>query len=328
MGTDERFNFKLTKINKNFKKIECKYISLNYEKSHNRLLFFDYEGTLPSINSNQYDDEFVSKGSKPTDEIISLLGELTSDKRNKVFIVAEKGEEQIKEWFGGVKNLGLGVEHGFKFAVSGLAKKWTKIIDNYNNEWIENCVSIITPYTKRYEGSFMDIKESSVVWYYTDCDQELGKSFASVMSSELESLVKEYNLKIVNGKGFIEVIALGINKGYFISYILKKQIRKGRIPDFILCIGDDYSDEKMFDYLNRKEVEIKKYCKNVVMYPITVGKKPSKARYYVDKPNNVKEIISVFVKTSHKMSSSISTSEIRKSTLNTKYNIIENDRNQ
>ena len=224
--------------------------------------------------------------------------------------------------------MGLGVEHGFKFAVSGLAKKWTKIIDNYNNEWIENCVSIITPYTKRYEGSFMDIKESSVVWYYTDCDQELGKSFASVMSSELEGLVKEYNLKIVNGKGFIEVIPLGINKGYFISYILKKQIRKGRIPDFILCIGDDYSDEKMFDYLNRKEVEIKKYCKNVVMYPITVGKKPSKARYYVDKPNNVKEIISVFVKTSHKMSSSISTSEIRKSTLNTKYNIIENDRNQ
>lgn len=328
MGTDEGFNFKLTKINENFKKIEYKYISLNYEKSHNRLLFFDYEGTLPSINSNQYDDEFVSKGSKPTDEIISLLGELTSDKRNKVFIVAEKGEEQIKEWFGGVKSLGLGVEHGFKFAVSGLAKKWTKIIDNYNNEWIENCVSIITPYTKRYEGSFMDIKESSVVWYYTDCDQELGKSFASVMSSELEGLVKEYNLKIVNGKGFIEVIPLGINKGYFISYILKKQIRKGRIPDFILCIGDDYSDEKMFDYLNRKEVEIKKYCKNVVMYPITVGKKPSKARYYVDKPNNVKEIISVFVKTSHKMSSSISTSEIRKSTLNTKYNIIENDRNQ
>ena len=322
MGTDEGFNFKLTRINKNFKKLDKKLISLDYEKSHNRLLFFDYEGTLPSTYSNQYDDEFVSKGCRPTDEIISLLSELTADKRNKVFIVAEKGEGQIKEWFGDVKNLGLGAEHGFKYTVNENEKnKWTKILDNYDNEWIENCVNIIKPYTERYEGSYLDIKESAVVWYYTDCDQELGKSFASILSSELESLVKEYNLKIVNGKGLIEVIALGINKGYFISYILKKQIKKGRIPDFILCIGDDISDEKMFDYLNRKEVEIKKYCKNVTLYPITVGKKPSKAKYYVDNPNNVKELINLFVKYSHKTSSSISTSEIRKSSLKNLYNI-------
>ena len=322
MGTDEGFNFKLTRINKNFKKIDNKLISLNYEKSHNRLLFLDYEGTLPSAYSNQYDDEFVSKGCKPTDEIISLLGELTVDKRNKVFIVAEKGEGQIKEWFGDVKNLGLGAEHGFIYTINENEKnKWIKILDNYDNEWIENCINIIKPYTERYEGSYLDIKESAVVWYYTDCDQELGKSFASILSSELESLVKEYNLKIVNGKGFIEVIALGINKGYFISYILKKQIKKGRIPDFVLCIGDDISDEKMFDYLNRKEVEIKKYCKNAILYPITVGKKPSKAKYYVDNPNNVKEIINIFVKYSHKTSSSISTSEIMKSTLKNKYNI-------
>ena len=328
MGTDEGFNFKLTKIKENFKKLEPKYISLNYQKSHNRLLFFDYEGTLPSTYSNQYDDEFVSKGSRPTDEIISLLGELTADKRNKVFIVGERGEEQIKEWFGGVKYLGLAAEHGFKYTINEIDKnKWTKILETYDNEWIENCINIITPYTERYEGSYLDIKESAVVWYYTDCDQELGKSFASILSSELESLVNKYNLKIVNGKGFTEVIALGINKGYFISYILKKQIRKGRIPDFILCIGDDTSDEKMFNYLNQREVEIKKYSKNVVLYPITVGKKPSKAKYYVDSPKNVKKMISIFVKNSHKMSSSISTSEIRKSNLKNKYNI-ESERYQ
>ena len=327
MGTDEGFNFKLLRIKENFRKLELKLISKNYEKSHNRLLFFDYEGTLPSIYSNQYDDEFIYKGSRPTDEIISLLGELTADKRNKVFIIAEKGEKQIKDWFWNVKFLGLGAEHGFKYTVNVIEKnKWIKILKNYDNEWINNCINIITPYTERYEGSYLDIKESSVVWYYSDCDQELGKSFASILSSELESLVKQYNLKIVNGKGFIEVIALGINKGYFISYILKKQIRKKRIPDFILCIGDDTSDEKMFDYLNKKEIEIKKYSKNVVLYPITVGKKPSKAKYYVENPKNVKEMINIFVKSSHKISSSISTSEISKSSLKTKYNI-ENERN-
>ena len=82
----------------------------------------------------------------------------------------------------------------------------------------------------------------------------------------------------------------------------------------------------MFDNLNKREVEIKKYSKNAFLYPITVGKKPSKAKYYVDSPKDVKEIINIFVKNSHKIASSISTSEIRKSTLKSKF--YENDKNQ
>ena len=306
------------KIDKKFLKIENKYISLNYEKSHNRLIFFDYEGTLPSSNN------------RPTDEIINLLNELTNDKRNKIFIIAEKGKNQVWEWFKEVKNLGLGIEHGFKYIINNPDKKnnnWIKLIRNYNNTWIQNCVSIMTPYTERYEGSFLDIKESSIVWYYTDFDQELGKNLASILTSELYNIINDYNLKIVNGKGYIEVIPYGINKGYFISHILKRQIKKGRIPDFIMCVGDDFSDEKMFNYLSKKENEIKKYCKGVCIYSITVGKKPSKAKYYVNSIKNIKEIINIFVKISEKTSSSYSSNIIRKSTLNLKYNI-ENEKNE
>ena len=315
---DECTQFKLMKIDKTFKKIENKYISLNYEKSHNRLIFFDYEGTLPSNNN------------KPTDEIINLLKELTNDKRNKIYIIAEKGKNQVWEWFKDVKNLGLGIEHGFKYIINNPEKKnnnWIKLIRNYNNTWIQNCVSIMTPYTERYEGSFLDIKESSVVWYYTDFDQELGKNLASILTSELYNIINDYNLKIVNGKGYIEVIPYGINKGYFISHILKKQIKKGRNPDFIMCVGDDFSDEKMFNYLSKKENEIKKYCKEACIYSITVGKKPSKAKYYVNNIKNVKEIINIFVKISEKTSSSYSSNIIRKSTLDLKYNI-ENEKNE
>ena len=320
---EECAQFRLRKISKKFKKLEYKYISLNYEKSHNRLIFFDFEGTLPSnINNN-----------KPTEEIINSLNELTNDKRNKIFIIAEKGKSQIYECFKQVKNLGVGVEYGFKYIINNPDKKnnknniWIKLIHNYNNTWIQNCISIMTPYTERYEGSFLDIKESSVVWYYNDVDQELGKNLASILTSELHNLINEYNLKIVNGKGFIEVIAFGINKGYFVSHILKKQIKKGKPPDFIMCVGDDFSDEKMFNYLDKKENEIKKYCKDVSIYSITVGKKPSKAKYYVNNVKNVKEIINIFVKITEKTSSSISSSIIRKSTLNLKYNI-ENEKNK
>ena len=122
-------------------------------------------------------------------------------------------------------------------------------------------------------------------------------------------------------------MAYGINKGYFLSHILKKQIKKGRIPDFIMCIGDDNSDEKMFDYLNKKKEIIQKYSKNVILYSITVGKKPSKAKYYVNNTKTVKEIINAFVKISQKTSSSISSNVIRTSTLNVKYDV-KNDINK
>ena len=314
---DECSQFKLRKLEKKFKKLEIKYISLNYENSHNRLIFFDFEGTLPSNNN------------KPTGEIINLLKEITIDKRNRIFIITEKGKDQIWDYFKEIKDLGIGIEYGFKYIINHPDKKvnWIKLIKDYNNTWIENCVSILTPYTERYEGSILYIKESSVMWNYADCDQELGKQLASIISSELFNLVNEYNLKIVNGKGFIEIIAFGIHKGYFVSHILKKQIKKGRIPDFIMCIGDDFSDEKMFNYLNKKESEIKKYSKDVCIYSITVGKKPSNAKYYVNSIKNVKEIINTFAKISEKTRSSISSSVIRKSTLNLKYNI-ENKNNK
>jgi trehalose 6-phosphate synthase/phosphatase len=296
-----------------------KQIETDYEKSNKRLLFFDYEGTLPSAYQNS---EIVSKGSPPSTEILNLLKGLTSDKRNKVFIVAGKGPDQLKEWFGSVKDLGLAAEHGFMYSVNrqGL-DKWKKIIKKYDNEWIKNCSDIISPYLERCEGSFLDVKESSIVWQYTDCDLELGKQFVSAMSSELDNLVKKYNLKIVNGKGFMEIIAVGVNKGYFVGYKIKEFIKNKKSLDFILCIGDDTSDEKMFHYLNTKKDEIKKYCKKAKIYSITVGKKPSKAHYYVEKPKNVQELVSSLVKASNKLSSSISTLDIRALALNNKFNM-------
>ena len=319
IGADEGLNFKLLKINPNFKKLNLRQIETDYEKSNKRLLFFDYEGTLPSAYQNT---EFVSKGAPPSTEILNLLKGLTADKRNKVFIVAGKGPDQLKEWFGSVKDLGLAAEHGFMYSVNrqGL-DKWKKIIKKYDNEWIKNCSDIISPYLERCEGSFLDVKESSIVWQYTDCDLELGKQFVSAMSSELDNLVKKYNLKIVNGKGFLEIIAVGVNKGYFVGYKIKEFIKNKKSLDFILCIGDDTSDEKMFHYLNTKKDEIKKYCKKAKMYSITIGKKPSKAHYYVEKPKNVQELVSSLVKASNKLSTSISTLDIRALALNNKFNM-------
>ncbi len=73
--------------------------------------------------------------------------------------------------------------------------------------------------------------------------------------------MKNFNLNIINGKGYVEVKPSGINKGAFASYILREEIIKKRGPDFILCIGDDTSDEEMFKFFKRKKNQIKNYIK-------------------------------------------------------------------
>ena len=329
IGADEGLNFKLSKINSDFKKLNLKQILQDYEKSNKRLLFLDFEGTLPVAYQNS---AFLSKDSPPSAEIINLLKGLTSDKRNKVFIVAGKGPKKLIEWFGGVKHLGLAAEHGFKYIVNKSGnklgdEKWKKIIKNYDNTWIKNCSDIISPYLERCEGSCLDVKESSIVWQYTDCDQELGKQYASAMTSELENIIKKYCLKIVNGKGYLEIIGKNIHKGYFVGYKIKEYIKNRKALDFILCIGDDTSDEKMFNYLLKKKEDIKKYCKKVKFYGITVGKKPSKAQFYLEKPKNVQELITGFVRISNKLSNSISTLDIRGLGLDNRFKIEEEDNN-
>jgi trehalose 6-phosphate synthase/phosphatase len=89
----------------------------------------------------------------------------------------------------------------------------------------------------------------------------LGKAFANVITLDIENSFRSRGIRIINGKGYVEVKHKGVNKGAFASFILKEEIKKGRIPDFIMAIGDDTSDEEMFKYFKKKKNEIRKYSK-------------------------------------------------------------------
>ena len=55
----------------------------------------------------------------------------------------------------------------------------------------------------------------------------------------------------------------------------------GRQADFVLCIGDDRSDEDMFESIDNAIASgILNSSKSV--FACTVGQKPSKAKYYLD----------------------------------------------
>ena len=297
MGVGEGLNFKLMKINSNFEPLDSKLIVPLYKKSNHRLIFLDYEGTLPS-NAPKDSEEKVAKGYRPSDKILQILQKLCSDEKNIIYIVTGRGTHLLSNWFGSVEKLGIASEHGFMYRINtnNPNEKWKRVIEDYDNEWINSCADILEPYTERCEGSYLEIKESSIVWQFSDCDQELGKAFASFITNELERFAKKLNLKVINGKGYLEIIALGINKGYFVSYIVKKCLNEGIVPDFIFCAGDDTTDEKMFHYLKSKEDNIKNYSKNANLISVIVGKKPSEAMYYANGPKDIQELLDEFSK--------------------------------
>lgn len=65
----------------------------------------------------------------------------------------------------------------------------------------------------------------------------------------------------------------------------------GKPPDFILCIGDDKSDEDMFESI-LKTVSSPSIPAVPEIFACTVGQKPSKAKYYLDDTADVIRLLS------------------------------------
>lgn len=63
--------------------------------------------------------------------------------------------------------------------------------------------------------------------------------------------------------------------------LLATMEEKGVSPDFILCIGDDRSDEDMFEVITNVAT-CGTLAPDAEIFACTVGKKPSKAKYYLD----------------------------------------------
>lgn len=79
--------------------------------------------------------------------------------------------------------------------------------------------------------------------------------------------------------------------------IFAKMAASGRPADFVLCVGDDRSDEDMFEIIgNAANSGI--LSSNALVYACTVGQKPSKAKYYLDDTTEVRTMLDALAEVS------------------------------
>jgi trehalose 6-phosphate synthase/phosphatase len=87
---------------------------------------------------------------------------------------------------------------------------------------------------------------------------------------------------LVTQKGLTLASSLqGVTKGLVAEKVLSSMISNKKPLDFVMCIGDDRSDEDMFESISTTAYSS---CLPAApeIFACTVGQKPSKARFYLD----------------------------------------------
>ncbi|MFC1562768.1 bifunctional alpha,alpha-trehalose-phosphate synthase (UDP-forming)/trehalose-phosphatase [candidate division KSB1 bacterium] len=238
----------------------------DYKSGRNRLLFLDYDGTLTPF-------EGTPEKAKPDDELLKLLNKLGNSKKNEIVIISGRDKNTLQKWFKGL-NINLVAEHGAWFYENGSV--W-ETIQPMAQDWKEKIREIMELFVDRTPGSFIEIKDYSLVWHYRNADYQLGNKRAREMAEDLSYFTSNTDLQVLEGNKVIEVKNSIINKGSAaLRWILKKDW------DFILAIGDDWTDEDTFKALPEEA------------YSIKIGIGSSTAKFNLNSPSEVRSMLKEF----------------------------------
>jgi trehalose 6-phosphate synthase/phosphatase len=96
-------------------------------------------------------------------------------------------------------------------------------------------------------GSFVERKKIALTWHYRRADPEYGAFQARQCQKHLEETVaKRYDVEVMTGKANIEIRPRFVNKGEIAKRLIRESSAEGDgPPEFVLCLGDDFTDEGM-----------------------------------------------------------------------------------
>ncbi|MEZ5071402.1 MAG: bifunctional alpha,alpha-trehalose-phosphate synthase (UDP-forming)/trehalose-phosphatase [Bacteroidales bacterium] len=239
----------------------------SYAGSRKRILFLDYDGTLSWFTKDPED-------ARPDAQLYGLLESLSKDPANTLVIISGRDKETLGRWFGPEWNIHFVAEHGVWLRDPG--QDW-HMLEQVNNDWKDPVQPLLEYYVDQTPGSFIEHKNFSLVWHYRKADPDLGPQRAWELRDEWRTLTSNLNLEIMDGDKVLEIKYAGINKGRAALF------KMGDVAyDFIFAAGDDWTDEYTFDALPEKAFTVK------------VGTKTTKAAYYIESVDMVRELLCRF----------------------------------
>ena len=242
-------------------------IAADYRAATNRLLMFDYDGTLAPFRDRP-------EQAVPDEELWGLLDKLSQDQANEVVIISNRDRYTLEEWFGDYP-IALSAEHGIWTRERN--GQWIQV-EPVSSAWKSEIKPALEMFVIRTPGSFIEEKDFSLVWHYRTVDPELASVRAKELKDALLPLAASFDLEVAEGNNIIMIKKTGVDKGRAAIRWLKKAEW-----DFILCAGDDWTDEDMFAVLPEEA------------YSLRVGLKVSRAKFNLDTPRETRQLVASLI---------------------------------
>jgi trehalose 6-phosphate synthase/phosphatase len=244
-----------------------------YLQAQKRLIFLDYDGTLVGFKTN------INQAA-PDDELNRIIDDLTSDPHNQVVIVSGRDPKFLEKWFGRFR-LEMISEHGAY--VKRYNSEWVSL-PGLNSAWKKDIQPVLESFTDRTPGSFVEEKDFSLVWHYRRVEESLAELRTAELMNTLRYMAQDMALQVLPGNKVIEVKNIEINKGKAALSLLNEADY-----DFVVAIGDDYTDEDIFKSLPESAFTIK------------VGTHVSAALYYTGDYMEVRSLLKDLISSTRKI---------------------------
>jgi trehalose 6-phosphate synthase/phosphatase len=238
-------------------------VSQQYRAATRRALLLDYDGTLVPFAAEP-------RTARPDAEVIEVLTALGNDPANDVVIISGRPRQTLMEWFGKLP-VSLVAEHGVWLRDKDA--DW-RMLKTMTADWKERVRPILQLFVDRLPGALLEEKEFSLAWHYRRADPDQASLRAKELLDDLTGFTRNIDVQVFEGNKVIEVRNSGVNKG-----TAAQEWLAGRTTDFILGIGDDWTDEDLFRALPANACSVR------------VGAATTAARYFLVNPTAVRRML-------------------------------------
>lgn len=208
-----------------------------YSSAKQRLLLFDYDGTLTPIIVNPA-AAILSPGA------LMSIQKLAANSKNTVWIISGRNQSFLETVFGHSTDIGLVAEHG-SFVRQPRTVGWENLTADIDMSWQEVVSRKFQWYTNVTLGSYVEKKRTAVVWHFRHAIQDYAAMQAAECKKDLETMFGEKSpVEFINGKCVLEARLKIANKGETVGRLVDKMwAASGEPPGFTICFGDDVTDE-------------------------------------------------------------------------------------
>jgi trehalose 6-phosphate synthase/phosphatase len=234
----------------------------DFQQKKKKLLLLDYDGTLTGFKDNPQD-------ASPDKELFEILDDLQSKGDTTLVLISGRDKATFEKWYGN-KSYELVTDHGVWWYHN---EEWIEL-ERLKTDWMQSIRPILETFVDRTPGTFIETKNYSLAWHYRTADPELAKKRTMELNTVLTSMVANNDLSVLQGNKVIEIKSSNVNKGRAVNRLLLQENY-----DFVMVIGDDWTDEYMFE-------EVPEWA-----YSIKVGFAKTIAKYQIKGPQNVRELL-------------------------------------